>query len=101
MKARRRSLPDGRVAPFCGRVFTYRTAGGRAWRASPQQIAAVNAVAAGAPLTMVVVTIIPEAVESGQKLTRVLVVFGLLVAFSLSHMALIRQRRRTRANCTQ
>ena len=54
--------------------------------ASPQIIAGVNAVAAGALLTMVVNTMIPEAVEGEQKLTGVLVLFGLLVAFSLSNV---------------
>jgi zinc transporter, ZIP family len=53
--------------------------------ASPQIIAAVNAVAAGALLTMVVNTMIPEAVEGEQKLTGVLVVFGLLVAFAFEY----------------
>jgi ZIP family zinc transporter len=54
--------------------------------APPQVVAAVNAVAAGALLTMVVNTMIPEAVEGEQKLTGFLVVLGLLVAFSLSNL---------------
>ncbi len=54
--------------------------------ASPQLTAAVNAVAAGALLTMVVNTMIPEATEVEQKITGVLVVIGLLVAFSLSNL---------------
>lgn len=53
--------------------------------AAPQIVAAVNAVAAGALLTMVVNTMVPEAVEGEQKLTGVLVVVGLLVAFALSN----------------
>jgi zinc transporter, ZIP family len=53
--------------------------------AQPTVIAAVNAVAAGALLTMVVNTMIPEAVEGEQNLTGFLVVLGLLVAFSLSN----------------
>jgi zinc transporter, ZIP family len=54
--------------------------------ASKQLLATVNAVAAGALLTMVVNTMIPEAVEGERKLTGVLVVFGLLVAFALSNV---------------
>lgn len=53
--------------------------------ASPQIIAAVNAVAAGALLTMVVNTMLPEAVDGEQKLAGFLVVIGLLVAFALSN----------------
>lgn len=52
--------------------------------ASPRLLAAVNAVAAGALLTMVVNTMIPEAVDEERKVTGVLVVAGLLVAFGLS-----------------
>jgi zinc transporter, ZIP family len=55
--------------------------------APPTIIAAVNAVAAGALLTMVVNTMIPEAVEGEQNLTGFLVVLGLLVAFSLSNFS--------------
>jgi ZIP family zinc transporter len=55
-------------------------------RASPQLTATVNAVAAGALLTMVVNTMIPEATEIEQKITGVLVVIGLLVAFTLSNV---------------
>jgi zinc transporter, ZIP family len=54
--------------------------------ASPQILAAVNAVAAGALLTMVVNTMIPEAVEGEHKVTGVLAVLGLLVAFALSNL---------------
>ncbi|MGJ4929272.1 ZIP family metal transporter [Bradyrhizobium sp. HKCCYLS2038] len=54
--------------------------------APPQLVAAVNAVAAGALLTMVVNTMIPEAVKGDQNLTGSLVVLGLLVAFSLSNV---------------
>jgi ZIP family zinc transporter len=53
--------------------------------ASPQVVAAVSAVAAGALLTMVVNTMVPEAVEGEQKLAGLLVVIGLLVAFALSN----------------
>jgi len=53
--------------------------------ASPGIVATVNAVAAGALLTMVVNTMIPEAVQGDRKLTGVLVVVGLLVAFALSN----------------
>ena len=53
--------------------------------AAPASIlAAVNAVAAGALLTMVANTMLPEAVEGEQELTGALVVAGLLVAFALS-----------------
>jgi len=55
-------------------------------QASPQVIAGVNAMAAGALLTMVVNTMIPEAVEGEQKLAGSLVVLGLLVAFALSNL---------------
>ena len=55
--------------------------------APPQIVAAVNAVAAGALLTMVVNTMIPEAVKGEQNLTGSLVVLGLLVAFSLSNFS--------------
>jgi ZIP family zinc transporter len=54
--------------------------------APPQIVAAVNAVAAGALLTMVVNTMIPEAVKGEQNLTGTLVVLGLLVAFALSNL---------------
>lgn len=54
--------------------------------ASPRVLAAVNAVAAGALLTMIANTMIPEAVEGEHKATGVLVVLGLLVAFALSNM---------------
>lgn len=54
--------------------------------ASPQVVAAVSAVAAGALLTMVVNTMVPEAVEGEQKLAGLLVVIGLLVAFALSNL---------------
>ncbi len=55
--------------------------------APPRVVAAVNAVAAGALLTMVVNTMIPEAVEGEQNFTGSLVVLGLLVAFSLSNFS--------------
>jgi ZIP family zinc transporter len=52
--------------------------------ASPAVLATVSAVAAGALLTMIADTMIPEAVEGEGGLTGVLVVVGLLVAFMLS-----------------
>lgn len=53
--------------------------------ASPTVLALVSAVAAGALLTMVADTMIPEAVEGEGGLAGLLVVLGLLVAFALSH----------------
>lgn len=52
--------------------------------APPALTATVNAVAAGALLTMIADTMIPEAVEGEQNGTGLLVVAGLLVAFALS-----------------
>jgi len=52
--------------------------------ASPALLALVSAVAAGGLLTMVVDTMLPEAVEGEGGLTGLLVVAGLLVAFALS-----------------
>jgi ZIP family zinc transporter len=52
--------------------------------AAPALLAAVNAVAAGALLTMVSDTMLPEAVEGEHGTTGVLVVAGLLVAFAIS-----------------
>jgi ZIP family zinc transporter len=52
--------------------------------ASPQVLAVVQAVAAGALLTMIIDTMIPEAVEGEHKGTGLLAVLGLLVAFALS-----------------
>lgn len=54
--------------------------------APPQVLATVNAVAAGALLTMVVDTMIPEAVAGDHKATGLLAVLGLLVAFALSNL---------------
>jgi ZIP family zinc transporter len=54
--------------------------------APPSVTATVNAVAAGALLTMVVNTMIPEAIAGDAKLTGVLVVLGLLAAFALTNM---------------
>lgn len=53
--------------------------------APPALLATVNAVAAGALLTMIADPMIPEAVEGERTLTGLLVVVGLLVAFGLSH----------------
>jgi len=66
------------LSSLCGAAFLQ--------GASPQLTATVNAVAAGALLTMVVNTMIPEATEVEQKITGVLVVIGLLVAFALSNL---------------
>jgi len=52
--------------------------------ASPWLLAMVNAMAAGALLTMIADTMIPEAVEGEHDGTGTLVVLGLLVAFALS-----------------
>ena len=54
--------------------------------ASPELLAAVNAIAAGALLTMIADTMIPEAVEGDHGGTGLLVVLGLLAAFALSHI---------------
>ena len=53
--------------------------------APPRVIALVQAVAAGALLTMVADTMIPEAVEGEHGVAGLLVVIGLLVAFGISH----------------
>jgi ZIP family zinc transporter len=53
--------------------------------ASDRWMATVNAVAAGALLTMIADTMVPEAVQGEHGLTGLLVVAGLLVAFGLSH----------------
>lgn len=53
--------------------------------APPRVIALVQAVAAGALLTMVADTMIPEAVEGEHGVAGMLVVLGLLVAFGISH----------------
>ncbi|KAA2235109.1 ZIP family metal transporter [Salinarimonas soli] len=52
--------------------------------ARPEVVATVNAVAAGALLTMIADTMIPEAVHGERAGTGLLVVAGLLVAFALS-----------------
>ena len=54
--------------------------------APPELLALVNAVAAGALLTMITDTMIPEAVEGEGEGTGALVVFGLLVAFTISQL---------------
>jgi zinc transporter, ZIP family len=51
---------------------------------SPKLLASVNAVAAGALLTMITDTMVPEAVEGEHGITGIFVVTGLLVAFALS-----------------
>lgn len=55
--------------------------------AAPAVLAVVKSVAAGALLTMIVDTMIPEAVEGERKGTGGLVVLGLLVAFALSNVS--------------
>ncbi len=52
--------------------------------APPAVLALVNAVAAGALLTMVSDTMLPEAVEGEHGATGLLVVIGLLLAFAIS-----------------
>jgi ZIP family zinc transporter len=54
--------------------------------APPALLASVNAVAAGALLTMIADTMIPEAVADEHNGTGLLVVLGLLVAFALSQL---------------
>lgn len=55
--------------------------------AAPEVLASVNAVAAGALLTMIADTMIPEAVEGERAGTGMLVVVGLLVAFAISQVS--------------
>ena len=52
--------------------------------ASPWLVAVINAIAAGALLTMIADTMIPEAVEGERGGAGALVVLGLLVAFAIS-----------------
>lgn len=52
--------------------------------APPALLATMNAVAAGALLSMIADTMLPEAVEGERGLTGLLVVLGLLAAFGLS-----------------
>jgi len=54
--------------------------------ASPFLLAGVNALAAGALLTMIADTMIPEAVDGENGETGLLVTAGFLVAFALSHV---------------
>ena len=54
--------------------------------AAPEVLATVNAIAAGALLTMIVDTMIPEAVDGDGGATGALVVIGLLVAFAISQL---------------
>ncbi|MCD7061077.1 ZIP family metal transporter [Pelagibacterium xiamenense] len=53
--------------------------------ADPWLLAMVNAVAAGALLSMIVDTMIPDAVEDEHSGTGAIVVAGLLLAFAISH----------------
>lgn len=55
--------------------------------APPHVLATVNAVAAGALLTMVVNTMIPEAVAGDHQATGLLATIGLLIAFALTSVA--------------
>lgn len=61
----------------------YATLGG----ASPATIAVVQAFAAGAILTMLADTMMPEAFENGGNATGVVATFGFASAFLLSHLA--------------
>jgi zinc transporter, ZIP family len=54
--------------------------------ASPWVLAMVNAIAAGALLTMIAETMIPEAVAGERSGTGILVVLGLLAAFVISQL---------------
>jgi ZIP family zinc transporter len=54
--------------------------------ASPELIAAVTAVAAGAILAMLVDTMIPEAAEDSHEYSGLITVGGFLIAFILSHL---------------
>lgn len=54
--------------------------------ASPRLLATVNAVAAGALITMIVDTMIPEAVAGDHRAAGLLAVLGLLVAFALTNV---------------
>ena len=54
--------------------------------ASPQVIAAITALAAGAILTMIADTMIPEAFERTQVYTGLITTLGFLVAFTISRL---------------
>ncbi|NAZ86546.1 ZIP family metal transporter, partial [Kineococcus indalonis] len=54
--------------------------------ASPGVIAAITALAAGAILTMIADTMIPEAFERTQVYTGLITTLGFLVAFAISHL---------------
>ena len=54
--------------------------------ASPQVVAAITALAAGAILTMVADTMIPEAFEQTQLYTGLVTTSGFLVAFTVSRL---------------
>jgi ZIP family zinc transporter len=54
--------------------------------APPQVLATVNAVAAGALLTLTVDTMVPEAVAGDHKATGLPALLALLVAFALSNL---------------
>ncbi|MHB1289736.1 MAG: ZIP family zinc transporter, partial [Georgenia sp.] len=54
--------------------------------ATPEVVAVITAVAAGAILTMIADTMIPEAFESTHALTGLVVSVGFLVAFAISRL---------------
>jgi ZIP family zinc transporter len=54
--------------------------------ANPEWIAAITALAAGAILTMIVDTMVPEAFEEARNLSGFVAVAGFLAAFVLSHL---------------
>ena len=68
------------VASGLAALLGYLTLGG----ASPEAIAVITSVAAGAILTMIADTMIPEAFEQTRTWTGVITTVGFLVAFSIS-----------------
>ena len=68
------------VASGLAALVGYLTLGG----ASPEAIAVITSVAAGAILTMIADTMIPEAFEQTRTWTGVITTVGFLVAFSIS-----------------
>lgn len=74
----------GGIAVICGAaaIFGYTVCRGM----SPETIAGITALAAGAILTMLADTMIPEAFEEAHHLTGPVTVVGFLLAFSLSKL---------------
>ena len=68
------------VASALAAAVGYATLGG----APPELIAVITAVAAGAILTMVADTMIPEAFERTRTWTGVIAAVGFLIAFAIS-----------------